>query len=92
MVTRVEVIALVTAYVQSQYKGDWQEAFTRRDKDGDGKLGRNELISLLRDAEVGTWLWRPEIADSVIAEMDGDGDGQISWDEFQRAFNRGEAM
>lgn len=81
--TRQEVIADVTAFVGRKYGGDWKKAFDAEDEDGDGRLSTVELTTILAKAGVGVLLTRWAIALEVIQAVDTDGDGYISWPEFQ---------
>ncbi len=59
--------------------------FARYDADGNGKLDRDELTKMLTDAEVGNVFTRGTWVTSIIAAVDTDRDGMISWDELQAA-------
>lgn len=61
-------------------------AFTRYDADTDAKLDHGEIKTILHDAGVGNILTRGTWATNVIAALDLDKDGAISWDELQAAF------
>lgn len=59
--------------------------FNEYDTSRDGKIGRQELERLLSDARVGNTITRGMWVSGVIEKMDGDGDGQITWQEYERA-------
>jgi len=75
----------VSTLVDAEFGGDYAVAF-RHYADTDGKVGKNGVKALLRDAGVGNswtrWAW----AVAVVAELDTDGDGGVSWPEFVAAF------
>mmetsp|Transcript_61966 Transcript_61966/g.113351 ORF Transcript_61966/g.113351 Transcript_61966/m.113351 type:complete len:688 (-) Transcript_61966:107-2170(-) len=56
----------------------WRE-FRRLDKDGSGKLCKNELREVLRGVRD---------VDAILSDIDTEGDGLISFDEFQEHFRR----
>jgi Ca2+-binding EF-hand superfamily protein len=85
---RQELADKVSALVNARFGGDYQRAFQHYDANGDGKLARDELKALLADAGVGNVLTRAAWAGGVIAELDTDGDGRISWSELE-AVSRG---
>jgi Ca2+-binding EF-hand superfamily protein len=78
----------VSALVKARFGGDYQRAFEHYDANGDGKVGKDELKALLADAGVGNVFTRSAWAGGIIAELDTDGDGRISWSEFE-AVSRG---
>jgi hypothetical protein len=73
----------MAAFVDAWFNGDYRAAFDDYDADRDGVLSRDELKRLLVDAQIGTGLTRWRWANGVIAELDRDHDGRISWDEFR---------
>jgi len=83
MTTRAEVIADVTALVNSRYGGDWRKAFDAKDADGDGRLSRKEIVALLADAMDLSLLDRWAAATAILREMDADSDGCVSYREFE---------
>ena len=72
----------VTGLVAGQFGGDYHRAFVHYDQTKDGKINKDELVELLKDAGVGNWLTRGAWADGIIAELDTDQDGTISGAEF----------
>lgn len=84
MPSRESVIAAVTRHVANDFSGDWRKAFDHYDWDDDGSLSLGELTVLFR-VTVGR-LWASMVARSVLAELDTDGSGGVSWEEFQSAF------
>jgi Ca2+-binding EF-hand superfamily protein len=79
----------VAALVQAKYGGDYQKAFQHYDSDQDGKIGKDELLTLLQGAGVGNVFTRSTWVAGVIEELDKDGDGRISWAEFASVFTEG---
>merc|ERR1740123_1239089 len=53
-------------------------AFKVFDIDGDAFITVDEVAQILKQKEV-----NPDIASSIIAEADQDGDGKVSFDEFK---------
>ena len=83
---RQELADRVSALVSGRFGGDYQGAFRHYDASGDGKVSKDELKALLAEAGVGNIFTRPSWASGIIAELDTDGDGRISWSEFESAF------
>jgi hypothetical protein len=75
----------VSTLVDAKFGGDYASAF-RRYADRDGKVGKDAVKALLRDAGVGNSLTRWAWAGAVVAELDVDRNGSISWPEFVAAF------
>jgi EF hand len=75
----------VSTLVDAEFGGDYAVAF-RHYADRDGTVGKDEVKALLRDAGVGNSLTRWAWAGAVVAELDVDRDGSISWPEFVAAF------
>lgn len=70
--------------VEDKFGGDLLKAFGHYDENTDGKIDRDELIELLKDAGIGNWLTRGQWADGILAELDTDNDGAISAAELER--------
>lgn len=81
----IEVRDKLTAMVATEFNGDMKAAFTFFDLDADGKIGQTELHSMLTTAGIGNVLTRNWWVSGIISRLDKDGDGEISWDEFQAA-------
>jgi hypothetical protein len=75
-------IAKGKAYVESAFGNDPKKAFDRY-AGPDGKISRGGVEKFLRDADIGGFFLRGVIADEVMAQLDKDGDGKLSWDELQ---------
>jgi hypothetical protein len=86
-----ELMGKVSTLVGSQYGGDYSIAFQHY-ADSNGKVGKDGVKALLKDAGIGRVLTRWAWAGALITELDGDGDGVISWPEFAVAFERQEGF
>ena len=75
----------VQALVEAKFQGDYQKAFDHyaQARTKDGKINKAELTKLLGDADIGNFFTRGVWADEIIAELDADKDGAISWAEFE---------
>lgn len=83
---RQEVDDKVTALVRGRFGGDYKAAFAHYDADRNGVIDRDELKALLADAGIGSGLTRWAWAQGILGAVDADGDGAISWAEFERVF------
>ena len=63
-----------------------EKAFAFFDKDGDGKLSKEEIVKLLRQAEI-TGFIRGIVTSKLIEGYDKDGDELINWEEFKFAID-----
>lgn len=81
-----ELKAKVGALVNKKFGGDFQKAFAHYDKDGDGAVGKSELVELLSDAGVGNGLTRGIWASKIIDKLDSSSDKKIQWLEFESVF------
>ena len=79
---REELKQKITAFVADHFNGDFRQAFHYY-SDHNNCIGRPELIELLANAGVATHITRGLWAKAIIAELDADGDGQISMAEFE---------
>ncbi len=77
----------VPALVRTKFGGDYSIAF-RHYADSNGMVSKDGVKSMLRDAGIGSILTRWVWARGVVAELDADGDGHISWPEFAAVFVR----
>ncbi len=84
------LVRKVSDLVSRRYGGSYEAAF--RDyggrKGGDSTVDREELMELLYDADVGNRITRGMWADGIIREIDRDGDGKISYSEFEAILKR----
>ena len=79
---RRELREKVAALVGARFGGSFEAAFLGYDPDREGLVGRDGLFALLADAGVGTRWTRPGWVSNVLAELDADADGRLSWPEF----------
>ena len=86
---REELVRKITAHVAERYGGDYRRAFDSQDLDRNGRVSRSELLGFLTACGVGTFATRSLWADAVLAELDLDRDGGISFEEFSAALPRG---
>lgn len=76
----------VGALVTHKFGGDYKRAFGHYDTDGDGAIGKAELVALLADAGVGSGMTRGIWASKIIDKLDTSSDGTIDWSEFESVF------
>jgi Ca2+-binding EF-hand superfamily protein len=83
-VQKKELLDKVAKLIKHKFAGGYHKAFDHYAHDiKDGKISKPELVKLLGDAGVGNWMTRGQWADGIIAELDKDRDGGISWTEFE---------
>jgi len=63
-----------------------EKAFQFFDENGNGKLSKNEIQNLLKEAEISGFI-RGVVASKLIDLYDKDGDGLVSWSEFKFAID-----
>ena len=82
----------VAALVQSKFGGDWYRAFNHYagKNGGTGEVDKEDLLAMLEDAGVGSWLTRGAWADGIIGELDKNKDKSISWSEFETLLQGGD--
>lgn len=79
---REELKTKIGDFVSYHFHGDYAKAFAKY-ANSRGNVGHADLLSLLGDADVGSWLTRGAWAKGIIAELDKDSDGEISLAEFE---------
>lgn len=77
-----EIVDETTAFVKDKFGGDWKKAFDAY-AGNDGLIDGDELSDMFSDGGIGPYLFRDQAAAKVIEFIDGNGDGKISWEEFQ---------
>ena len=77
----------VPALVGTKFGGDYSIAFRHYAK-RDGRVDKDGVKAMLKDAGIGSVLTRWVWVRAVVAELDTDGDGLISWPEFATVFER----
>lgn len=83
-----ELRTKVKKLVYDKFEGKYKKAFDYYDKlsKKDGKVDRDSLKQLLKDANVGNFVTRAGWVKAIINDMDTDKDGAISWGEFESVF------
>jgi len=84
-----EFIAATMTTKQYLKKEVMWAAFRTFDKDGDGKITKQELRSMLTDPDRQNDSTMEKQLDTMMRECDLDGDGEISWDEFVTMMEEG---
>lgn len=79
---RTQVVEKLNALVQREFGGDRRRAFDHYDRDRSGTVSVAELTDLLVDAKVGSSLTRVHWAEGIVAVLDTDLDGEISFQEL----------
>lgn len=86
---KTELREKIERLVTEKYKGDWSKAYNHyAAKNGGAQIDRDDLLALLEDAGIGSWLTRGAWADGIMEEVDTNSDKQISWEEFQGVLKR----
>ncbi|EPR72621.1 hypothetical protein ADIWIN_2371 [Winogradskyella psychrotolerans RS-3] len=63
-----------------------EDAFSFFDKDGDRKLSKDEIVKLLKEADINGFI-RGRISSKLIEDYDKNGDQLINWEEFKSAYD-----
>jgi Ca2+-binding EF-hand superfamily protein len=84
-----ELVEKVRKLVQKRYGEptleNMRKLFDAYDRDGDQKLGPDDLEALLKDADIGNGFTRAAWVKGVVAALDQNDDRKVSWDEFTAA-------
>ena len=70
--------------VLTQHFNTQEEAFAFFDKNGNGKLSKSEIITLLKKAKISGFI-RGLVAIKLIDGYDSDKDKEVNWKEFKKA-------
>ncbi|WP_178988251.1 EF-hand domain-containing protein [Winogradskyella schleiferi] len=85
MLTKETILNKIQILITNHFKTP-EEAFAFFDKDGDGKLSKDEIAKLLKQAEISGFV-RGLISRKLIEGYDKDGDQLINWAEFKLAID-----
>lgn len=85
MSTKEIILNKIQILISNSFKTP-EEAFAFFDNDKDGKLSKKEISELLKSAEI-SGLIRGLVSSKLIEGYDKDGDGLVSWQEFQTAID-----
>ena len=83
MSTKDQILKKIEILITNHFESP-QKAFAFFDNDGDKQLSKSEIKNLLQEAEISGFI-RGIVASKLIEGYDKDGDGLISWSEFQLA-------
>lgn len=85
MSTKEQILNKIQILITNHFKTP-EEAFSFFDEDGDGKLSKDEIKTLLKEAEISGFL-RGIVSSKLIDGYDKDGDKLINWQEFKYAID-----
>lgn len=85
MLTKETVLNKIQILITNHFDTP-EGAFAFFDKDGDGKLSKDEIAKLLKQAEISGFV-RGLISRKLIEGYDKDGDELINWAEFKLAID-----
>lgn len=84
-----ELIEKIEALLQKKFSATDEDSmkklFLAYDANNDGKIDKDELMKLLKDADVGNTFTRGAWVKGVLEQLDRNADKAISWDEFKAA-------
>jgi len=80
-----ELIQKVSALVERRFGGDYEATFNHyaSKRTESGSIDSNELSDLLADAEIGNVFTRGMWVSGIMAELDKDKDGFITFSELE---------
>lgn len=89
MATKEQVETLTNAFAGLMKKKGFANArqlFNAYDKNNDGQITMDELVKLLKAADIGNWATRSTWAEGIIEAADSPDspDQKISWPEYQK--------
>ena len=85
MASKKEILNRVKILLTQTFKNP-EDAFAFFDKDGDKKLTKKELKSLIKSAKVNGFV-SGIAAGKMIKGLDKSGDKKLNWEEFKNAVN-----
>jgi Ca2+-binding EF-hand superfamily protein len=85
MATKETILNKIQILITNHFKTP-EEAFAFFDKSGNGKLSKEEIVRLLKQAEI-SGFFRGIVASKLIEGYDKDGNGLIDWQEFKFAID-----
>ena len=83
MASKKEILGKIRILITQKFKSP-KDAFEFFDKDGDGYLKKKELVKLIKDAKVNSWI-SGVVANQMIAGLDKDKNKKFDWKEFKAA-------
>ena len=83
--TKEKILNKIQILITNHYSTP-ERAFNFFDKDGDGKLTKNEIVRLLKQAEISGFI-RGIVSTKLVEGYDKDKDGLINWEEFKMAID-----
>lgn len=83
MAAKDDILKKIEIVITKNFKSP-EEAFRFFDENGDGKLTKNEIVALLKEAEINGFV-RGIVTSKLIEGYDKDKDGYINWKEFKLA-------
>jgi Ca2+-binding EF-hand superfamily protein len=90
-----QLVDAIRTHLRREYGDDsmasMRRLFDAHDKDGDGKIDKDELGRLLKAVEVGNALTRGAWVRGMIDKLDDNADRTISWAELTAAVGLGAA-
>ena len=86
MTTEEAIMNKIQILITNHFKTP-EEAFRFFDADGDGKLKKSEIVSLLKQAEISGFL-RGIVSSKLIEGYDKSGDELVDWQEFKTAVDK----
>ena len=75
-----EIIEKIRILITQNFRNP-AEAFEFYDKNLDGSLSKDELINLLREADVR--FFRRQVANQLIDKLDKNGNSRVEWNEIE---------
>lgn len=85
MSTKETILHKIQILITNHFKTP-EEAFAFFDRNGDGKLRKDEIVKLLKQAEISGFI-RGIVSSKLIEGYDKNGDEQINWEEFKYAID-----